>query len=139
MNQNESESVRIAIGRMDTVLLKIAETNKRKELLERLIVQPSTFQTGEELSIRICSTRNDVSVCMNTGTPHFNELFQLLLRVLVQAQTERLAVLKDLLLTESGGLAPLLGLQRMKLSDLDLPAELIRPRVIEPFTEEESS
>lgn len=127
------------MGRMDNALLKIGEANKKKELLTQLLLQPPVLFAGEDITVRIVSSRNDLNCPINTATPHFSELFQLLLRVMIHAQTERIAVLEDLVLTESMGLAPLLGLQRTKLSDLDLPSELIRPRVIEPFTEEESS
>lgn len=102
-------------------------------------VDIAAYNAGSPFIVRLTAQGWAKEFSIECNTPHGADLIKLIRLILLHAQKENLAVLEEDMIKHAGSLAPLLGLSRTKLSDLDLPNELIRPRVIEPFIEENPS
>lgn len=140
MNKADNEQVRISIGRIDILLNLLDRTNKMQIELAKQIANPPAFNFhADGLFITVRSLHSEMRIELDSRTPHFSELYALLMRTLLQAQKERAALLEEQLIMEAVNLRPLTSLKIATLEELALPPELIRPRVIEPFTEEDPS
>lgn len=131
MTNQEVEALRIATGKIDDLLQRYAQCKKHEEMLNRAFTVDDWAQPIVQLDWVSGSSR----VVIVPGGPNRQEFIRRIIELQKQITRENLAVLEDQIITQAGGLAPMLGFSRRSVADLALPAEEPVPsRIIDPIT-----
>lgn len=131
MTNEEVEALQIATGNIDTLLQRYAQCKKHEAALGRAFAVDDWAEPVVSLDWVSGSSR----VTIVPGGPNRQEFMRRIIELQKQIIRENLAVLEDQIITQAGGLAPMLGFSRRSVADLALPAEEPVPsRIIDPIT-----